>query len=369
MIAMHRFRGVNLGNWLVLERWMKPELFLGTDAEDVYGLEREVAPEVLTERLRQHYDTYVTADTFSELAEAGVDLARIPVPYWTFGSAHHEPVYPWLDRALAWAEESDISVLLDLHTVPGSQNGFDNGGVCGLCTWHLDPARIDFTVGVVRRLAERYGASPALFGIEPLNEPVSERVFRYSVARRYGGAYPERITRSAPCPRPVLRTYYQRAYEAVRRAAGERVALVLHDRFELGRWDHFMEAGSAYVNVWLDTHRYVCFDEGGMRVTDLRHYLRRIRRYGREIERASRHHPVLVGEWSLGNHLKELTGASASERDEVLRALAQAQLAAWDKGRGGCFWSFANDAAGREVWSLRESMGHGWLSYADGGGA
>ena len=33
-------RGVNLGNWLVLERWMEPELFRGTDAEDETWLRR-----------------------------------------------------------------------------------------------------------------------------------------------------------------------------------------------------------------------------------------------------------------------------------------------------------------------------------------
>ncbi len=27
-------KGVNLGNWLVLEKWMSPSLFAGTDAAD-----------------------------------------------------------------------------------------------------------------------------------------------------------------------------------------------------------------------------------------------------------------------------------------------------------------------------------------------
>ena len=27
-------KGVNLGNWLVLEKWMSPDLFAGTEAED-----------------------------------------------------------------------------------------------------------------------------------------------------------------------------------------------------------------------------------------------------------------------------------------------------------------------------------------------
>ena len=31
---MDKIKGVNLGNWLVLEKWMSPELFEGTEAED-----------------------------------------------------------------------------------------------------------------------------------------------------------------------------------------------------------------------------------------------------------------------------------------------------------------------------------------------
>jgi glucan 1,3-beta-glucosidase len=32
--TMEKIRGVNLGNWLVLEKWMHPPLFHGVDAED-----------------------------------------------------------------------------------------------------------------------------------------------------------------------------------------------------------------------------------------------------------------------------------------------------------------------------------------------
>lgn len=31
-----KVKGVNLGNWLVLEKWMNPALFAGTTAEDEY---------------------------------------------------------------------------------------------------------------------------------------------------------------------------------------------------------------------------------------------------------------------------------------------------------------------------------------------
>lgn len=31
-------KGVNLGNWLVLEKWMNPSIFAGTSAADEYYL-------------------------------------------------------------------------------------------------------------------------------------------------------------------------------------------------------------------------------------------------------------------------------------------------------------------------------------------
>jgi glucan 1,3-beta-glucosidase len=36
-------KGVNLGNWLVLEKWMSPQLFAGTSAEDELHLCSELS--------------------------------------------------------------------------------------------------------------------------------------------------------------------------------------------------------------------------------------------------------------------------------------------------------------------------------------
>ena len=40
---MEKIKGVNLGNWLVLEKWMLPEMFAGTGAEDEVWLNRKVS--------------------------------------------------------------------------------------------------------------------------------------------------------------------------------------------------------------------------------------------------------------------------------------------------------------------------------------
>ena len=37
-------KGVNLGNWLVLEKWMNPALFDGTTADDEYYLPTQLDP-------------------------------------------------------------------------------------------------------------------------------------------------------------------------------------------------------------------------------------------------------------------------------------------------------------------------------------
>ena len=52
--------------------------------------------------------------------------------------------------------------------VPGSQNGFDNGGISGVCTWAQKPEEVEYALDVLERLAQRYGQRPGLFGIQPL---------------------------------------------------------------------------------------------------------------------------------------------------------------------------------------------------------
>ena len=78
-------KGVNLGNWLVLEKWMSPHLFDGTDAEDEYYLPRQLSPEVYEARIRIHRSEYITERDFVKIRSMGLTHVRIPVPYFVFG--------------------------------------------------------------------------------------------------------------------------------------------------------------------------------------------------------------------------------------------------------------------------------------------
>lgn len=60
-------KGVNLGNWLVLEKWMSPGLFDGTTAEDEYYLPTQLPKEIYEERIRMHRSEYITERRSSDV--------------------------------------------------------------------------------------------------------------------------------------------------------------------------------------------------------------------------------------------------------------------------------------------------------------
>ena len=83
--------------------------------------------------MRAHWDEWLKEEHFQQLADRGVELVRIPIGDWTL-----KPYGPYVDcmdgakEKIEWAldrfAEVGIKVLLDVHAVRGSQNGFDNSG-------------------------------------------------------------------------------------------------------------------------------------------------------------------------------------------------------------------------------------------------
>ena len=175
-VRIMKVKGVNLGNWLVLEKWMSPALFAGTTAEDEYYLPRQLSKEVYEARIKIHRSEYITERDFVTIKSMGMEAVRIPVPYFIFGD--REPFIGCieeLDKAFNWAEAYGLQILIDLHTAPLGQNGFDNGGICGVCKWSKHPEEVEFVLSVLERLAERYGERKGLWGIEVINELPEEK--------------------------------------------------------------------------------------------------------------------------------------------------------------------------------------------------
>ena len=98
-----KVKGGNLGNWLVLEKWMSPALFAGTTAEDEYYLPRQLSREVYEARIQMHRAEYISERDFVTIKSMGMDTVRIPVPYFIFGD--REPFIGCvqeLDKAFCW---------------------------------------------------------------------------------------------------------------------------------------------------------------------------------------------------------------------------------------------------------------------------
>ena len=210
-------KGVNLGNWLVLEKWMSPALFEGTTAEDEYYLPTQLSPEVYEARIKVHRREYISERDFAVIKRVGMNVVRIPVPYFIFGD---RPPFigciKELDKAFDWAAKYGLQVLIDLHTAPLSQNGFDNGGICGVCKWSQTPEEVEFVLDVLERLAKRYGQRENLFGITPMNEPITENMWKLlDVPNRYRAVDQELAEGSGPNTLEFLEGFYEKAYERI----------------------------------------------------------------------------------------------------------------------------------------------------------
>ncbi len=383
-------KGVNLGNWLVLEKWMSPALFEGTTAEDEDHLPRQLSKEIYEARIRVHRSEYISERDFVSIKRMGMNAVRIPVPYFLFGDrAPFVGCIKELDQAFDWAEKYGLKVLIDLHTVPLSQNGFDNGGLCGVCRWSQTPEEVDFVLQVLEKLAIRYGQREALLGIEPVNEPITSPMWeRMDVPNRYPAADPEQAAGSAPITLEFLQDFYRKAYDRMRPHMAEEKYVVFHDGFQMKVWKEFLTQPH-FRNVMLDTHLYLMMAEQEGCPQTMEGYLAYIEEhYARDIREVQAYIPVICGEWCLFNSYvvgtdtrggqsalngMKFSGTKESltpgQKKEIYQTLADAQLKAWSGGSGYFYWSYkllldtAGDPnwTGWDCWDLGRCVDEGWF--------
>lgn len=402
---MKKIKGVNLGNWLVLEKWMLPEMFEGTGAEDEVWLNRKMNPAELKEKMKEHRDTFITEQDFAFIKEQGIWLLRIPVPYFIFGDRPpFNGCVEYLDKAFDWAEKYGLQILIDLHTVPGSQNGYDNGGLTGVCKWCKNPEEVEFALTVLERLAKRYGQREGLYGIEALNEPISFLV--YATAPSTGKAVDkEEAKGSGYVPLPFLENFYRNAYRRLRKILPENKTIVFHDGFRLRHWGKFFRK-EHMKNVVLDTHIYIFAMESFVPIHMPWVYQIYIKSQQRLIERIQRDVPVVVGEWCICNKYAEKAVSQAKseetaakekqekttsevklaedisdksakviEQDELRKKryleIAAMQLQAWESGAGWIYWSYQFkpnrkeplDEKWKESWDFSRCVENGWIEF------
>lgn len=322
-------KGVNLGGWFVLESWMRPALFEGLKGPDeTHFMEFHPNPH---EALEAHYQTFITEADFKYLKDKGITQVRLPVPWWFLGTNLYHRSKEHIDRAFQYAKKYGIQILVDLHTAPGCQNGFDNGGITGVIDWPKDPKNIDKTIEVLETLTKLYHEEEAFLGIQVLNEPHSSIDIN------------------------IIIDFYQRSYQAIRKITSK--LIVFHDAFRptLPVWEPFFKGKE---NVAFDLHLYHCFDDKLANSDTDTHLKTVLEERHHMIQKISKFVRVIIGEWSLGLREGPLNFKDTFSKNLFVRLLADTQLYVYNQAFGFYFWSYKIDRESHLHWDFRRMIEH-----------
>jgi glucan 1,3-beta-glucosidase len=186
------------------------------------------------------------------IAAAGLNWVRIPIPFWVIEVYPGEPFlartgWTYFLKAIEWARKYGLRINLDLHAVPGSQNGWNHSGKHGQINFlagTMGVANAQRTLDYIRIIAEfisqpEYSPVVPFFGI--LNEPNG---------LGDGGI-----------PQTAMQEFYAEAYRIIRRASGlgdgNGPMIGLHEAFYgFDFWYGFLDGADRLA---LDSHPYLVF--------------------------------------------------------------------------------------------------------------
>lgn len=326
-------KGVNLGGWFVIEKWMTPSLFKGTKARNEFELAGNKQGRA---RIANHHRTFMTEDDLRWIKQQGVDIIRVPVGYWIFGQ---DKRYVGAIDRLDWLMDTSLSlgleVLLDLHAAPGAQNRAAHSGSGNTMSdkhstkWLNDLSAQSDTIQVLCKLAERYRHFPHLWGLQLLNEP-SVDLFGLKLAR-----------------------FYRRAYRAVVKVARPGTRIVFSDGYAPLRLTNcfWLMTKPDYPAV-MDMHVYQVFGRKNANKSHAGHmrstvwtalFLRFIRLQ----------QPIIIGEWSA--MLPHRT------TPEQTRQYVRRQRSAFQPAAAEFYWSYKTESDGR--WNYRDQAGKELIQY------
>ncbi|KAI0073577.1 glycoside hydrolase [Panus rudis PR-1116 ss-1] len=256
-----RVFGVNLGGLFVLEPFISPSLYqpFGTRASDEWTLST-LLDDKLQETLENHYATFITEEDIAEIAGAGLNWIRLPVPFWAIetwkdvgadadGTKVSEPflegvAWKYILRVIQWCRKYGIRVNLDLHVVPGSQNGYNHSGRGGQINFLNGPmgiANAQRALDYIRAYTEffsqpEYANVVQMFGI--VNEALVNTIGRNQI-----------------------QSFYLQAYKMIREITGvgegKGPYMSIHEGFTgASSWAGFMKGADRLA---LDVHPYFAF--------------------------------------------------------------------------------------------------------------
>ncbi|KAJ6605816.1 glycoside hydrolase family 5 protein [Mycena sp. CBHHK59/15] len=357
--SIYRFRkqrGVNLGSWFVLERWITdaPFRYAAAPAQSDLDVARG---QHAKETLEAHYDSWITESDWSWICDRGLNTVRIPIGYYhlcgadpsvlegtDFKDLGHVFSGAWLRliNAIETAQRFGLGVLLDLHAAPGKQNNDSHAGTPMPPTFFSDHRNRTHTIHVLRTLIVHLNNySPPLLnivGIELLNEP-------------------------QPPSDSVLKDWYSIAIKDLA-TLDRNLPIYLGDCWRTEQYADYIKSTPHSSLLVLDHHLYRCFtssdistpapDHTRSLTDESAHTSRMFSRVAEKLSSAGG--GLVVGEWSGALNPGSITGAP----DEVKNYVA-AQLSLYEKHCAGYFfWTYKKLGLRPDRgWCLRDAVDGG----------
>ncbi|KAG5733072.1 hypothetical protein E4T56_gene3536 [Termitomyces sp. T112] len=361
-----KHRGVNLGSWFVLERWITDRPYRFATAPGQSDLDIARGPNA-RELLEDHWDNWIVEDDYAWISERGMNAVRIPIGYYhlcgTDPSVLHEtpfhdllPVFSsaWsrITKAIETANRYGLGVLIDLHAAPGKQNRDPHSGTSDPPTFFNSRRSRKHTTRILCTLVKALNAyanshRPPLaniIGIELLNEP-------------------------DPSSDTDLQAWYISTIKALREIDST-IPLYLGECWRTGQYADFVQKMASPSLLVLDHHLYRCFTTLDISTT-VHEHIKALsdssaptpQLFARVTETLGRAGGgLVVGEWSGGLDPGSLSG-KPGEQGEYVRT----QVALYERYCGGWFfWTYKKQWAGDTGWSLRDSVGSGVFPYRVG---
>ena len=346
--------------------------------------------------LNHHFANFIRESDVEALADTGLTHLRVPLPHWILGDVQeHEPWivgerWPAFLRLCRWARKHRLQVWPDVHTSPGSQNGFDNSGhalaAVGCGGWANEPGHVERSLRIVDEITRRIvrdGCDDVVTGFGLLNEPFKD------------------------CNRDVYFDYIEKAKGIARRNLGPKAAVYVSDMFRAptfndGKW--WLDPRQ-YDGTYLDSHYYHVFDEHPRDLSPRQHIAFTCEHdwtdaasccyddpsppwyapWKKTDTRRSRGVQRIVGEWSAAydtlvaaeldvmmkgiaanGTVPKLHKTFTKPEMDFLRNFVQAQMVAYESvetgtSAGWFFWTAKMEGSAFAEWDFLRGVKEGWI--------
>lgn len=351
--------GVNFGSSFVLEKWIFHDLFSetkgDTELDAVSSLVDKFGVDETRTKFENHWNNYATADDWKWLAQNGVNSIRLPIGYWDvdggsftsgFKFEKYKAVY-----ANAWkiikknyieaALQHKISVIVDVHGLPGGANKSGHSGESGGSGsfWKDDKAQISMAklAGWIANDLKKY---ENIAGIQVVNEA------------------------DFADPAKHQATYYAACVTEVRKS-DKLIPVIISDGWWPDQWVKWVQdeqGDDGYIGVVVDDHVYRCFSDSDkgkspQQLTDDLNgdVLTNLTDNGNGVD-------FIVGEWSCVIDQKSWDKVGDANRDELVKKYGQAESQIFtQRSSGSYFWTYKFQSGNGGEWDFKTMTEKGAL--------